>query len=153
MEKEFIPYKQALSLKELGFDKKCFAHYSSFGYYNSESQLKWKRPIISLINGVPLCNKDLTWQEDESIILKQAVAPTFSQVFRWFREKYGLYSHIGRCMGIVKESYFVEIYTLQENLGIYDKDEEQIIYNSYEEAEIECLKKLIEKQIKYGSSI
>jgi len=87
MEKEFIPYEQALALKELGCDEKCFAHYSSFGYYNSESQLKWKRSIISLINGVPLCNKDLTWQEDESIILKQVVAPTFSQAFRWFREE------------------------------------------------------------------
>jgi hypothetical protein len=25
MEKEFIPYEQALALKELGFDEKCFA--------------------------------------------------------------------------------------------------------------------------------
>jgi hypothetical protein len=27
MEKEFIPYKQALALKELGFDEPCFGRY------------------------------------------------------------------------------------------------------------------------------
>ena len=27
MEKEFIPYEQALALKELGFDEPCFGYY------------------------------------------------------------------------------------------------------------------------------
>lgn len=27
MQKEFIPYEQALALKELGFDKPCFGYY------------------------------------------------------------------------------------------------------------------------------
>ena len=28
MDKEFIPYEQALALKELGFDEPCFATYN-----------------------------------------------------------------------------------------------------------------------------
>jgi hypothetical protein len=31
MEKEFIPYEQALALKELGFDEPCFAYYLAGG--------------------------------------------------------------------------------------------------------------------------
>jgi len=36
MDKEFIPYEQALELKELGFDEKCMKYYRSGhpeGYY------------------------------------------------------------------------------------------------------------------------
>ena len=33
MEKEFIPYEQALVLKELGFDKECFGYYHYKKYY------------------------------------------------------------------------------------------------------------------------
>ena len=31
MNKEFIPYEQALELKELGFDEKCLARYFKDG--------------------------------------------------------------------------------------------------------------------------
>jgi hypothetical protein len=31
IEKEFIPYEQALALKELGFDEPCFGSYDPFG--------------------------------------------------------------------------------------------------------------------------
>ena len=37
MEKEFIPYTEALALKELGFDEPCFANYSpEFNLYHPE---------------------------------------------------------------------------------------------------------------------
>ena len=40
MEKEFIPYEQALALKELGFDEHCFGLYENgkLGYSFSTSQ-------------------------------------------------------------------------------------------------------------------
>ncbi len=107
MEKEFIPYEQALALKELGFDEPCFTYYTSNNYGF------WK---IEKYN----CDKDCRI--------------TFSQAFRWFREKYNLHSNIistGNEIGY-------EIWKFSEEL-----DESENL-NNYEEAELECLKKLIE---------
>ena len=143
MEKEFIPYEQALALKELGFNEKCLSHYTSFGYYNDKQELKWRRPIFSLINGVEISNKDLTWQEDETVILKQVTPPLYQQAFRWFREKYDLHSHIRESLSFDKILEFVS----QIN-GSYvthnDFDKHINRFETYEEAELECLKKLIE---------
>ena len=44
MNKEFIPYEQALALKELGFDEPCF------GYYNiKDNDLKLFSIVFGLI--------------------------------------------------------------------------------------------------------
>ena len=68
MKNEFVPYEEALTMKELGFDEKCF------GFYN---------PTITkdvIINNDSYGGFGLT--QDHIV-----VAPTFSQAFRWFREK------------------------------------------------------------------
>lgn len=116
MEKEFIPYDLALALKELGFDEPCFGYYDPLlGYY----------PIMNsdCINPKPsLFNHNIS-----SIVVS---APTFSQAFRFFREKYGdylLYS-----FGVIPH------FTIIQNLIIEDSK------ITYEEAELECLKRLIE---------
>ncbi len=116
MEKEFIPYKQALALKELGFDEPCF------GYFHQDDYVK---PIITNIaKGQFIKNS------------KACSAPTFSQAFKWFREKYGWTIKINK---IVKDtwSFSLENFTIERELfgGRF---------SSYEEAELECLKKLIE---------
>ena len=106
MEKEFIPYEQALALKELGFNEPCLA------FYNKENKI-----TIMGISKVRYSPKLLT--------------PTFSQSFRWFREKYGK-------LGCIKKAN-------DRNRFIYlVNDIVFAFYDSYEEAEIECLKKLIE---------
>lgn len=123
MEKEFIPSEQALALKELGFDEPCFAR-----YYNSEPyNIQFFQP-----------NYAKNFNEKQLLHNKEIVlyysAPTFSQAFRWFREKYG-YCHFinhsgeGYCSG-------------WEDLGNNEHGFEN--YTTYEEAELECLKKLIE---------
>lgn len=142
MKKEFIPYEQALALKELGFNQPCIAHYTSHGYYDSVKKLKWKRPIFSLCGGVTITNDSLTWQEDPNVILKQVIAPTFSQAFRWFREKYGLIT----CNDYGNNEYFYWIISKDEKMFFNNEDEEGNVttYKTYEEAELECLKKLIE---------
>jgi hypothetical protein len=147
MEKEFIPYEEALALKELGFNEPCLLimQYSSGSDYFTKEKYS---NSIWLGNGeeAKIGNKKIKYKfpkhsKEKYIELR---IPLYQQVFRWFRKEHNLFSYVGRCMGIVKESYFVEIYTLQECLGIYDKDEEQIIFNSSEEAELACLRKLIE---------
>lgn len=108
MEKEFIPYEQALALKELGFDEPCFGYRDGGGYL--------------IIKAIPSC---------------VISAPTFSQAFRWFREKYNLISVIGY-HNIWKYTFLIETIKEHKTVIIIDKIE------NYEEAELECLKKLIE---------
>jgi hypothetical protein len=57
-------------------------------------------------------------------------APTFSQVFRWFREKYNIHIRI--------EKY--DETKWWANWGSWTSE----VYDSYEEAELACLEKLIE---------
>jgi hypothetical protein len=114
MEQEFIPYEQALDLKKLGFDEPCF------GYYTGDKMHLVIRPLMLRAN------------ELESYVV---TAPTFSQAFRWFREKYGFYNQIHKGYGwegIIRNSVNGNI---EWNDGTY---------NSPEEAELACLIKLIE---------
>jgi hypothetical protein len=71
------------------------------------------------------------------------VAPTFSQAFRWFRENHDLYSEVSvDVWSSLTSAYRITGFThiLAEHL--YDFDSEA--FNTYEEAELACLDKLIE---------
>ena len=114
MENEFIPYEQALALKELGFDEPCL------GYYNIDPQLK--TPAFNMVKPF----------EHEWCL----PAPLYQQAFRWFREKYKLDNWV-YCSDENK-GYFAIIVS-HRKLVIYNE-----IKNTYEEAELACLKKLIE---------
>ncbi len=129
MNKEFIPYEQALALKELGFDEPCF------GFYNNAE-------------AIPYIKQDLT-DELKLIYTGDFEAPLFQQAFRWFREKYGLQHEITRQGTNYWLLTILEIDKVTIN-GIFNGkkyDIDDYIKNepkSYEEAELECLKKLIE---------
>jgi hypothetical protein len=119
MEKEFIPYEQALALKELGFDKDCVGYYDGLG-----------NPMVKPMKHCPIS------------------APLYQQAFRWFREKYDLIA----CNDYGNNKYFYWIISKDEKFFFDNEDGNRncIVYNTYEEAELECLKKLIEivKEIK-----
>ena len=66
-------------------------------------------------------------------------APLYQQVFRWFREKYDLYGNVG-IKHFIEKTYCYNIVSTIIPHYIYDKSH----FASYEEAELECLKKLIE---------
>jgi len=122
MEKEFIPYEQAFALKELGFDEPCL------GYYTGDKMHLVIRPLMLRAN------------ELESYV---ATAPLYQQAFRWFREKYSLYSHVRESLAFDNTLEFVtQINGSYVNHGIEDKPINR--FETYEEAELECLKKLIE---------
>ena len=111
MTQEFIPYQQALELKELGFNEPCFAWFILEGDGAKSTLVLEKCPK----QDIGLC-----------------LAPLYQQAFRWFREKHKL-------SGIpTHQSY--EIYNLETEECINE------IYpiDTYEEAELECLDKLIE---------
>jgi hypothetical protein len=143
MEKEFVPYDRALRLKAIRFDEPCF------GFYQKESAEI--RPIMVDDNEQYLLTGYRTCKNSE-IPEHYISAPTFSQVFRWFREKYQIFPEV--LTDCTTEPKFVYTYntfygnpkdlTEQEwgwenNIGQYSE-----LYRSYEEAELTCLTKLIE---------
>ena len=130
MEKEFVTYEQALALKELGFDEPCL------GYWRNEDL---PNPLTL---GQYTTKEDMEYEisgQDEYHNFKNiiALAPTYSAAFRWFREKHGL--HV-----IIDEEIRPQIKDSNGKLLFeYTKDGKYAGFE-YEEAELECLKKLIE---------
>ena len=123
MEKEFLSYKESLELKELGFDEKCGACY----YKKFDNEIGYHKVY-----------------RDFNFVSLTVSAPTFSQAFRFFREKYKLHSCI--VLPINKIDYAYEIKNISENIrqDFLSEMQSGIIYSSYKEAELECIKKLIE---------
>jgi len=68
LEKEFIPYEQALALKELGFDEPCL------GYY-----IELRNPQEGILT-IEKCENNFDG----------LLAPTFSQAFRWLYQTLGI---------------------------------------------------------------
>lgn len=120
MQKYFVTYKQALALKELGFDESCLA------YWNISPHLKNPAFIIA---------KPLKHEWCLS-------APLKSQVFEWFREKhkfhatYGTTNHYKEKVNGYCISNFID--SKRNLLHIKWK------VGTYEEAESACIDKLIE---------
>ena len=146
MKTEFIPYEQALDLKELGFDEPCFGKWLSF------KQSDWKVYELILEMGM---NEE--FEDNRNFYLREGAcsAPTFSQVFRWFREKYNI-SYSIDWMSRSSEfynGYYVHFRGIndnkinQENFIVLNDElpsKGYKVYKTYEEAELACLNKLIE---------
>ena len=123
MIKEFVPYEQALELKELGFDEHCFAHFVK--HYNE---------IKCILNSDDF---DEWWSNNSDNL--EVKAPLYQQAFRWVREKYGY------DVSIIRRT--INAYKFEINLLFVEDIDYHFIdfsFNTYEEAELECLKKLIE---------
>ena len=71
MNKEFIPYEQALELKELGFDEPCFGFFNKT--WNKEKEILFPQYAGELEN----------WNNTQHL----CSAPLYQQAFRWFRDK------------------------------------------------------------------
>jgi hypothetical protein len=127
MKNEFVAYEQALALKELGFNEPCF------GYYYTLNGKDWK-----------FAEKSEYYRLDDEINIGgkfSLLAPLYQQAFRWFRENHDKYGVVNIDLSNnLKDKIFV--YMVEDKLGyIIDRSEE---YNTYEEAELACLEKLIE---------
>ena len=118
MKKEFIPYEQALELKELGFDEPCFGRYD--GRDENKGKIWYEMP-----------NLGKGW-----IPVKDVLAPLYQQAFRWFR-KFDLYQEIQvDTTTYPKFTYHIVNSSGARIIGEY-------LYQTYEEAELECLKYLV----------
>ena len=124
MNKEYVPYEQALEIKELGFDEPCFA------FYNGKF-LDFK------VQGGDTCAPYLSTENRGEC----PNAPLYQQAFRWFREKHNLIGGIEYIGGLKPKTTWWDIYVV----GHYNIDSKkmEMKYQPYEEAELACLKKLI----------
>jgi hypothetical protein len=129
--KDFTLHPEAFELKQLGFDEPCFTYYKN-------DQLS---DILELVKNSEMTNVN---NESDDYIS----APTYSQAFRWFREKYNLRGFIGFRPNVKMFDYHIYDmslsgleYTKQRTMEEFNKDPK---VGTYEEAELACLKKLIE---------
>ena len=114
MTKEFIPYEEALALKELGFNEPCFDSYESKGFMGQKANntTEWVKQ-----------NKDC------------CSAPLYQQAFRWFREKHNLYHD---------HTFLNDGTWDFEISGSNDSEFNGCVYGkSYEEGELKCLRAMI----------
>jgi len=125
MEREFVDYNTALALKELGFDEPCIYHVdeqnNSF-IYNFQTHpdefMEW-------------CG------------VKVIPTPTYSKAFRWFREKYGLF--VSPNVISYENAPYLWFFEINSTVLPFGTDlGETDDYKTYEEAELACLRKLIE---------
>ena len=116
MKNEFVPYDIALAMKELGFDERCLGY-----YYNYKGDWRLEYEDAS------------DYGEYDEIVN----APLYQQAFRWFREKYDLKGYpVYRSLLDDSEQWWDWLIIGEEIT--YKK------YNTYEEAQDACLRKLIE---------
>jgi hypothetical protein len=138
MNELFIPYEQALELKELGFDGDCFAIWSGFDEINFSTADKAR--LYSSEFRINDTQSATFYINDFNSLSSRVSAPTFSQAFKWFREKYKLFGYV---LDNEKEQFYWGISELFSTETLEDTSEGPY-FETYEEAELECLVKLIE---------
>ena len=110
MNEEFIPYEEALALKELDFNEECFRFYHTDKFLREISD-GWYNIKCS--------------------------APLYQQAFKFFRKKYMLSG------AILPATVNHSNNTMEYTYDIRGKYTTSVLVGSYEDAELECLKKLI----------
>jgi hypothetical protein len=107
--KDFVPYELAWQLKHIGFDEITHAYYDGKG------------ELISFNN----------------VHRAEVKAPTYSQAFRWFREKHNIHSYI-EWFDDGKFDYTLTSAKFKEEV-CYDDGP----FDTEQEAQNACLKQLI----------
>jgi hypothetical protein len=114
--KDFTLYPEALELKQLGFDEPCLGFYRIFS--DGDTEL--------LVNS----NSNMRHLE----------APTYSQAFRWFREKYNIDVSINTVYSKYNENTSKKYGGVTDNESVFTNVG---FHNTYEEAELACLREMI----------
>ena len=130
MKKEFVSYELAVKLKELGFNEPCLFLYNSTDddpkpfLANPADAMDWNTLYVHRTN------KHLM------------SAPTYSQAFRWFREKYHIIGEVKFKGGKTTKTAWYD-YVIYSEIDWNDENPSKQ-WKKHEEAELACLTKLIE---------
>jgi hypothetical protein len=119
MNKDFVPHEESLELKELGFDEPCFAVYSEH-------------------------DKTRVYEESSIVEGLKIQAPLYQQAFRWFREKHDLPSEVRFVANLEVYDYRITKIGTEYTNAFYEGVRPASAFSTYEEAELACLRKLIE---------
>jgi hypothetical protein len=119
MNKDFVKYQEALELKQLGFDEPCNTCYDKL------------KMVASYGSSV----FDYKNYNTSGYIVSR---PTYSQAFRWFREKHNYHVIIDFNQSKNNKWYY-GIIQINHNISISPDVE----FETYEEAELAALKELI----------
>ena len=129
--KEFVKFKEAKTLRELGFNEKSYA------YFDRNNNIQF------LYNGFPEKFSDKRMGVADSQTCGYTSAPLYQQVFKWFQKEHKLHS-------------FVDIYPTKEQpercwymIRFMDREKSEEDYMSgwfedQDKAEASCVKKLIQ---------
>ena len=115
MKKEFVSFEIALELKKLEFDELCFS------FYNMEKKLY---------------NSEGYYKKGYNVLNEEVVAPLYQQAFRFFREKYRLEGAIYR----LNFKWASQVFNIETSTYCFKHE----LFETYEEAEINSLQKMIE---------
>ena len=136
LEKELVPTELASELREIGFSEFCMFYYEHnkpaprFGLESRDIKNKSHFRIMT-INAY----KILKLKSNKFDI----AAPSFEQIFSWFMKK-GLYHSIILTKDFIEDNIFFSCEIRNANTDIVT----MFNCNTYEEAKIELLKRLIE---------
>ena len=120
MEKQFVPYELALKLKEIGFNEECLRH------YENDDEALYESFGLGYLK-----NSDLTEYETS--------APLWQQAFDWFRINKKLTTVVFEVEG-GKWDWNIQDANMEEDEEYFDIP----LSDTYEEAKLKCLIKLIE---------
>jgi hypothetical protein len=119
LDKDFISRDLALELREISFEEECMA------FYNVDLEI------------IPLINKPYLTSSVDG-------APTFSQVFRWFRDNHGLDSEIYMNHEFGQKIYTYLVLKLDGSVVTWLSKGNPEKFRSYEEAQVGCIKETIQ---------
>lgn len=129
MEKLFVPYEEALALKELRYNEPCLAYYGE-------------------INGGEI---ELFLKKNFDTEARYVLAPTFSQAAQWIRDTFGIHSWIDwMTRSTLHSGYFVCFRGMDhrlndENFAFIPGDHGSgyYVFPTYYEAEVARIQRLI----------
>ena len=128
MNKEFVPYEIALELEKIGFDEPFITFDTQYLYRNGD----FCRSNSGAITMFKSFNNELV------------IAPLYQQAFRWFREKHNINGHFWDSSISSSGAWCFTVTKLEINMHRSSFICEKCRYKTPEEAELACLKKLIE---------
>jgi hypothetical protein len=131
----FVPYAESMELKQLGFEEECLGAWGEWGFMTPND-------VSSLSDYIIQEDLDERWIEEDNVCL----APTYSQAFRWFRENYNLFHEINvdKTMEPKFAYTIIEYESAQFVEGFKEDTLSEHLYYNHEEAELACVRKLIE---------
>lgn len=118
MKKQFVPYRQSLELKELGFNQECIAR-----YWTNIFQLRSPENFNS-----------------ENHKINSVSAPIWQQCFNWIEDNYKIYVTMDNLI----LSYSIVTITESEGIKIVRNMSANDYFKSREEINLECLKELLQ---------